>query len=58
LVAAFGELRQAMSMAAGESDVDTLTEVFWACAARTGRLRPDHDRERVAALIGRFCGVD
>ena len=47
-----------MSMAAGESDVDTLTEVFWACAARTGRLRPDHDRERVAALIGRFCGVD
>src|SRR6201997_5049727 len=30
LVSAFGELREAMSLVAGEADADTLTEVFWA----------------------------
>jgi AcrR family transcriptional regulator len=58
LVAAFGELRQAMG-----DDADTLTEVFWAALhglvalGRAGRLRPTHERERIEALIARF-GAD
>lgn len=64
LVAAFGELREAMSAIANEADADTLTEVFWAALhglvslSRGGRLRPDHERERVDALIARFCATD
>jgi AcrR family transcriptional regulator len=61
LVAAFGELRQAISAIATEADVDTLTEVFWAALhglatlGRGGRLRPDYERERVDALIARLA---
>jgi AcrR family transcriptional regulator len=63
LVAAFGELRQAMSLAASEADADTLTEVFWAALhgltslSHGGRLRPEYDSERVDALIARFCAA-
>ncbi|MGO9384910.1 MAG: TetR/AcrR family transcriptional regulator [Mycobacterium sp.] len=58
LVAAFGELRQAVSAIA--TDADTLTEVFWAALhglttlSRGGRLRPEYERERVDALIARM----
>jgi AcrR family transcriptional regulator len=62
LVAAFEGLRAAVSAIANKADdADTLTEVFWAALhglvslSRGGRLRPDHDRERVDALIARFC---
>jgi AcrR family transcriptional regulator len=61
LVAAFTELRQAVSAVANEADADTLTEVFWAALhglttlSRGGRLRPDYDRERVDLLIAQFC---
>jgi AcrR family transcriptional regulator len=64
LVAAFDELREAVSAIANEADADTLTEVFWAALhglvslGRGGRLRPDHDRERVDALIARFRAAD
>ena len=64
LVAAFTELRQAMSAAANEADADTLTEVFWAALhglatlSRGGRLRPEYERERVDVLIARFCAAD
>jgi AcrR family transcriptional regulator len=63
LVAAFTELRQATSAIANDADTDTVTEVFWAALhgltslSRGGRLRPDYDRERVDALIARFCAV-
>jgi len=58
-VAAFGELRQAVSAIA--TDADTLTEVFWAALhglttlSRGGRLRPEYERERVDALIARMA---
>jgi AcrR family transcriptional regulator len=58
LVAAFDELREAMSAMA--DDADTLAEVFWAALhglvslSRGGRLRADYERERVDALIARF----
>jgi AcrR family transcriptional regulator len=61
LIAAFEELRQAMSAIA--QDGDTLAEVFWAALhgltslSRGGRLRSDYERERVDALIARFCAV-
>jgi AcrR family transcriptional regulator len=61
LVDAFGGLREVMSSIAGEADADTLAEVFWAALhglvslGRGGRLRPTHERERVDALIARFC---
>jgi AcrR family transcriptional regulator len=64
LVAAFTELRQAMSAVANEADTDTLTEVFWAALhglstlGRGGRLRPEYDRQRVDLLIARFCPAD
>ena len=62
LVAAFGGLREAMSLVTSEAD--TLTEVFWAALhglvslSRGGRLRPEYERERVNALIARFCAAD
>jgi AcrR family transcriptional regulator len=64
LVAGFSELRDAMSAIADGADADTLTEVFWAALHgltsldRGGRLRPEHDRPRVDALIARFCATD
>ena len=63
LVAAFDGLRQAVSLVASEAEADTLTEVFWAALhglaslGRGGRLRPDYERERVDALIARFCAA-
>ena len=63
LVAAFDGLRQAVSWVASEAEADTLTEVFWAALhglaslSRGGRLRPDYERERVDALIARFCAA-
>jgi AcrR family transcriptional regulator len=64
LVAAFAELREAMLLIADEADADTLAEVFWAALhgltslSRGGRLRLEYDRERVDALIARFCAAD
>lgn len=62
LTTAFDELRQAVRLVAGEHDADTLTEVFWAALhglvilSRTGRLRPDHDAERLQLLVKEFAG--
>jgi hypothetical protein len=50
-------------MVAGERDVDTLAEVFWAALHglvtldRTGRLRPDYRSERVDLLVAQFSGT-
>jgi AcrR family transcriptional regulator len=60
LVEAFGELRAAVADVSGGRDVDTLTEVLWASLHglimldRGGRLRPDHDDERIALLAKQF----
>lgn len=60
LVEAFGELRAAIAAVSGERDVDTRTEVFWAALHglitldRGGRLRPEHDVERVELLAAQF----
>ncbi len=60
LVASFSGLREAVSAAANEADADTLTEVFWAALhglatlGRSGRLRPDYERERVDLLVAQF----
>ena len=60
LVASFSGLREAVSAAANEADADTLTEVFWAALhglatlGRSGRLRPDYQRERVDLLVAQF----
>lgn len=62
LTAAFTELRQALAMVAGGRDADALTEVFWAALhglatlTRAGRLRPDHDSERLGMLVESFMG--
>ena len=54
---AFVELRAAVAESAASSDLDTLTEVIWAALhglttlARNGRLRPDHDAERLHVLV-------
>jgi AcrR family transcriptional regulator len=63
LTAAFATLHQAVGRAADGQDVDTLTEVFWACLhgtvtlGVTGRLRDDHVAERVRILAERFTGA-
>ena len=60
LLAAFAELRDAVSAIAHESDVDTFTEVFWAALhglttlARAERLRPGCDSDRVKLLAALF----
>ena len=60
LVAAFTGLREAVSAVAHEADADTLAEVFWAALhglatlGRSGRLRPDYERERVDLLVAQF----
>ncbi|BBX46163.1 TetR/AcrR family transcriptional regulator [Mycobacterium cookii] len=54
--AAFGELRAAVDMVAGERDPDTLAEVVWAALHglvtldRGGRLRPDYREARIDLL--------
>ena len=63
LTAAFAQLREAVRAVAGERDVDTLTEVLWAALhglttlARSGRLRPEYESERVDLLTAHFSGV-
>ena len=60
LVNAFAGLREGVSAVANEADADTLTEVFWAALhglatlGRSGRLRPDYERERVDLLVAQF----
>ena len=61
LVAAFGELRAAVETLSQGADVDTRTEVLWAALhglttlGRGGRLRPEHDGERVELLAAQFA---
>ncbi|HEU0165306.1 MAG TPA: TetR/AcrR family transcriptional regulator [Thermomicrobiales bacterium] len=56
----YAELRSAVATIAGERDVDTLTEVLWAALHglitldRNGRLRPNHDIDRIDVLIAQF----
>ncbi|MFG6503961.1 TetR/AcrR family transcriptional regulator [Microbacterium sp. P05] len=58
LAEGYAELRSAVAVQAGRGDVDTLTEVLWAglhglvTLQRGQRLRPDHQPDRVAALVG------
>jgi AcrR family transcriptional regulator len=60
LLAAFAELRNAISAIAHERDVDTFTEVFWAALhglttlARGERLRPGCDSDRIKLLAALF----
>jgi AcrR family transcriptional regulator len=60
LVEAFGELRAAVAAVSGERDVDTVTEVLWGALHglimldRGGRLRPQHDAERIEMLAAQF----
>ena len=64
LVAAFGELRAAVAAIHGhidlDTDVDTLTEIVWAALhglamlSRSGRLRPNHESERIQLLTSQF----
>lgn len=62
LVAAFAELRHAVSESVDEQDADALTEVFWAALhglatlGRAGRLRPGYDVDRVDMLVDEFIG--
>jgi AcrR family transcriptional regulator len=60
LVAGFAELREGVATVAHGEDADTLTELLWAALhglvmlARGGRLRPEHDAERVELLVNRL----
>lgn len=60
LIAAFAELREAVAAVAGERDIDTLTEVFWAALHgltalhRAVRLRPGHQEKRRQLLVAQF----
>lgn len=62
LVAAFAEIRDGIAAVADGRDVDTLAELLWAALhglitlARGGRLRPEHDAERVELLVAQFSG--
>jgi AcrR family transcriptional regulator len=62
LLAAFAELRDGIAAVADGRDADTLTELLWAALhglitlARGGRLRPEHDAERVELLVAQFSG--
>jgi AcrR family transcriptional regulator len=63
LRAAFTELREAAAMVAGTRDADTLAEVLWAALHglvtldRSGRLRPQHQGERVDLLVAQFSAM-
>lgn len=60
LSAAFAELREAIALVTGGQDSDTLTEVWWSALhglvtlSRAGRLRHDHESERVQLLVNQF----
>jgi len=62
LTAAFAELRHGVSRIAGDQDADTLTEVLFSALhglvtlSRAGRLRPDHDAQRLELLVDQFTG--
>jgi AcrR family transcriptional regulator len=61
LLAAFAELRDAVSAVAHGRDVDTVAEVFWAALhglttlARADRLRPGYDSDRIKLLVAQFA---
>jgi AcrR family transcriptional regulator len=63
LKAGFNELREAAAIVAGTRDADTLAEVLWAALHglvtldRSGRLRPQHQAERVDLLIAKFSAA-
>ena len=60
---AFGGLRQAVSAVANDVDADSVTEVFWAALhglttlARSHRLRPGYDSDRVELLAAQFSAA-
>ncbi|SDH10812.1 TetR/AcrR family transcriptional regulator [Pseudonocardia oroxyli] len=60
LTEAFDELREAVGTVAAVADVDTRTEVLWAALhgltmlGRNGRLRSDHEADRIEALVAQF----
>ena len=60
LSAGFAELRDAVTAVADTADADTTTEILWAALhglatlGRSGRLRDDHDSERVNLLTAQF----
>jgi AcrR family transcriptional regulator len=60
LSAAFAELRAVVTAVAHNDDVDTRTEVLWAALhglitlARSGRLRPERETERLDLLVAEF----
>jgi AcrR family transcriptional regulator len=62
LSAAFSELREGIAaVAATDTDVDTLTEVFWAALhglitlTQTDRVRPGNAGDRIQLLVSRFA---
>ena len=61
LAAAFAQLREAVAAVARGRDVETLTEVLWAALhglttlARTDRLRPGRDADRIGLLVAQFA---
>ena len=61
LTGAFAGLRRAVQAISAGSDVDTTTEVVWAALhglatlGRSGRLRPEHEFERIEALADQFA---
>jgi len=63
MVAAFGEMRDAVAAAIGEGDVETLTEVLWAALhglitlGRNSRLRRGLDDERIDRLVDQFIAA-
>jgi AcrR family transcriptional regulator len=63
LKAGFTELREAAAIVADTRDADTLAEVLWAALHglvtldRGGRLRPQHQAERVDLLIAAFSAA-
>ena len=60
LTTAFAELRHAVDLVADGQDADTLTEVLFAALhglislSRAGRLRPDHESDRLQLLVEQF----
>jgi AcrR family transcriptional regulator len=63
LSTAFAGLRRAIAAVSAGSDADTTTEVLWAALhglatlSRSGRLRPEHEFERIEVLADHFTGT-
>jgi AcrR family transcriptional regulator len=57
LLAAFGEVRDALAPLAGDRDLETFTEITWSALhglvtlSRAGRLRPDYYDQRLAMIV-------